>query len=108
MRMNDELKRKLDSWKVAPAVPGGFQREVWQRIAAREAARQQSDLRESFRRFFEMLATPRYAMVAFLTAVVIGAGAAQLRADQENDRRWSELQTRYAISIDPAARAFYR
>jgi hypothetical protein len=106
--MNDELKRKLDTWKVAPAVPGGFQREVWQRIAAREAARQQSGWRQRSRRFFELLATPRYATAACLTAVVIGAGAAQVRATQENDWRWSELQTRYAISIDPVAQAVDR
>lgn len=35
------LAGKLDAWKVAPPVPADFQREVWQRIATREAAREE-------------------------------------------------------------------
>lgn len=104
--MRDELKCKLDSWKVAPAVPSGFQREVWRRIAAREEARHQSRLRKYAGQFFELLATPRYAIAACLSAVVVGAGAAQLQANQENEWRWRELQTRYEISIDPVVQAF--
>jgi hypothetical protein len=106
--MRDELKRKLDTWKIVPAVRGEFQREVWQRIAAREAARQEAGMRHRARRFFEILATPRYATAACLAAIAIGLGAAQIRTSQEIDRRWSDLQIRYTISIDPAARAFGR
>ena len=104
--MSDDLKHKLDSWKITPEVPGDFQREVWQRIAARDTARRQSGWRLAAQRFFELLATPRYATFACLTAILIGAGAAHFQSNQENHRRWSELRTRYTTSIDPAARAF--
>lgn len=104
--MNDDLKSKLDSWKVEPAVPGGFQREVWQRIASRAATRQASGWRQFARNFFELLATPRYATAALVAALVIGAGAAQVEAGQANARRWDKLQIRYAVSIDPVAQAF--
>ncbi len=103
--MNDDLKRKLDSWKVDSAVPASFQREVWQRIASREAARQQSGWRQFARHFFELLATPRYATAALVAAIVIGAGAAQVEASQEKARVWNDLRTRYVVSIDPLAQA---
>ena len=38
----EDLTGKLGAWKVAPPVPPGFQREVWQRIAAREAGREEA------------------------------------------------------------------
>lgn len=106
--MNDDLKSKLESWKVDPAVPSGFQREVWQRIATREAARQEPGWRQFARSFFELLATPRYATAALVAAIVIGAGVAQVEASQASARRWDELQTRYAVSIDPVAQAFHK
>lgn len=107
MGAKDELKGKLECWKVDPAVPSGFQREVWQRIALRAAARQQSGWRHLGRSFFELMATPRYASAALVMAIVIGAGAAQV-ASQENARRWNDLQARYATSIDPVAQALHR
>ena len=106
--MNEELKRKLGCWKVDPTIPGEFQREVWQRIAIREAARQEPGFRQNLRRFFEMLATPRYATATLVTALAIGAAAAHMRTNQDNARVWNDIQMRYAISIDPAARAFRR
>jgi hypothetical protein len=35
----EDLSGKLRAWKVSPPLPPDFQREVWQRIAAREASR---------------------------------------------------------------------
>jgi hypothetical protein len=38
----DNLDAKLNAWEVNPRVPASFQREVWQRIASRQAAREEA------------------------------------------------------------------
>ncbi len=98
---DEALKGNLRAWQVAPAIPPCFQREVWQRIEARDAERRNSPWLQIVRRFFAGLATPRYATATLSVAAIVGVGMARLQASDENARHWQSLQTRYVDSIDP-------
>ena len=95
--MNDDLKTKLESWKVAPTIPSGFQREVWQRIAASRPR----NWREAFSDFLMLFSTPRYAALAVTAAIVVAAGAAQLDATAQNRQDWQGLGAAYLRSVNP-------
>lgn len=103
--MNDsdfeELSSKLRAWKVEPRVPASFQREVWQRVSARQAARGDA----FWLRVQEWLATqlvrPRYAVALVTLSLSASVGTAFLQAQDTNARHWKKLEARYASSIDP-------
>jgi hypothetical protein len=97
----DELSAKLRVWKVEPRVPASFQREVWQSIAARQAAREAAFWPHVMEWFATQLVRPRYAVALFALSLSISVSLGLLRAQDVNARQWKKLEARYASSIDP-------
>jgi hypothetical protein len=96
-----ELSRKLQEWRVEPVIPADFQREVWHRIAARQA--------EPFWRpltaWLEgMAARPAAAMAFVLTGVAAGLMVGREKAQVAAVESWRVLEERYAHSVNPASR----
>lgn len=97
--MDDELRKKLASWKVQPEIPPDFQQGVWTRIAAREA--------RSSKRYFlpawatSLFGTPRLAACAVALSALIGTGLGLLESTKANTRNWKTLEAKYVQSIDP-------
>ena len=97
----DDLSAKLRAWKVEPQVPASFQREVWQRIAIRQTAREEAFWPNLARWFFRQLTRPQYAFAFVLLSLTAGLGLAHVQAQDANTRHWKALETRYATSVDP-------
>ena len=99
----DELSAKLRAWQVDPAVSAGFQREVWQQIAVLQAARESAFWPALLERCTAFLTRPAFALsLAFLCisgSVAFGRAVAR----EANDHTWKNLESRYALSINPAA-----
>lgn len=102
---SDELSAKLRTWKVAPQVPTGFQREVWQRIATRQTAREEAFWPSLWRALLTQLARPQYAFAVILVSLSAGLGFAHVQAQDANAKQWKALETRYAASVDPLSMA---
>jgi hypothetical protein len=100
---SDGLSAKLRAWKVEPKAPASFQREVWQRIAARQTVRDEAFWPRAARWFFAQLVRPRYAVALVALSLFTSIGAARLQARETNARHWEKLEARYASSIDPLA-----
>jgi anti-sigma-K factor RskA len=102
---DDELSRKLRAWQVEPIIPAGFNREVWQRISTRQAARADA-LWPSLAQWLSVrLARPQYAVALCAVMLTSGIGLARVQAQQANAKTWQTLGARYAISVDPLALA---
>ena len=97
--MDEELRKKLASWKVQPQVPPDFQRNVWNRIAAR--AVRSSKPHSLLVLFARLLGTPRLAACAIALSAVIGAGLGLLESARVNTENWKTLEAKYVQSIDP-------
>ena len=104
-RMNDSgsdtLSTKLRSWKVEPTAPSSFQREVWQRIAARQTIRDEAFWPQVAQWMFAQIARPRYAVSLVALSLSMSIGVAFLQAKDTNLRQWKNLEARYVSSIDP-------
>jgi hypothetical protein len=100
---SDDLSTKLRAWKVAPVAPASFQREVWQRIAARQTARDDAFWPRAVEWFSTQLIRPRYAVALVALSLSVSVGAALVQAQDANARHWKKLEARYASSIDPLA-----
>ena len=100
---SDELSTKLHAWKVEPKVPASFQREVWQRIAARQTVRDEAFWRRVMEWFSTQLVRPRYAVGLVTLSLSVSIGVALSQAQDANARHWKKLEARYASSIDPLA-----
>lgn len=95
------LLKKLEAWTVDPHVPSGFQREVWQKIALKNAVQRKS-VRHHLAGWLEsLLASPRYATVLILASAFLGVGIAHVEAMNSNSKSMRNLETRYVGSIDP-------
>lgn len=101
----DELSRKLSAWKVEPRIPAGFQREVWHRVAARQAARDDAFWPSLLCWLSLHMARPVYAATVFALLLGSGIGYAHLQAQEANARTWKTLEERYADSVNPLAMA---
>jgi hypothetical protein len=99
MNMDDELKKKLASWKVRPEVPPDFQRGVWNRIAARESQSSNGPLESLLA--IRWLTLPRLAVCAFVLSGFIGTGLGLIESAQANTKNWKMLEAKYVQSIDP-------
>jgi hypothetical protein len=97
--MDDELKKKLASWKVQPEVPPDFQRGVWNRIAARESKSSKGLLESLFA--IRWLTLPRLAVCAFVLSSFAGTGLGLIESARANTKNWKTLEARYVQSIDP-------
>jgi hypothetical protein len=98
MNMDDELKKKLALWNVRPEIPPGFQRGVWNRIAARDS--------KSSKNFFAIswLTLPRLAACAFVISILTGTGLGLVESSSANAKNWRTLEEKYVQSIDPYQR----
>lgn len=103
MNPDDELSVKIAAWKVQPTVPPRFQAEVWNRIAANDAARSASLRHRVFEWLSVELIRPRFATAVIVFATMIGVGAGQFAGHERNARNWKALEVRYVRSIDPNA-----
>ncbi len=98
---HDELAAKLRAWRVEPQVPVSFQRQVWQRIAVRQTAREGAFWPSLARSMFAQFARPQYALAILLVSLSASVGFAHLHAQEANARHWKALEIRYARSVDP-------
>ena len=99
----DELSAKLRTWKVEPRVSGSFQREVWQRIAARQTVREEAFWPRLAQWFSTQFARPQYATALFAISLLASIGLAHVQAQGANAKHWKTLEARYAASVDPLA-----
>lgn len=99
----DELSQKLRAWKVDPRIPSSFQREVWQRIAARQTEREDAFWPATVRWISSLLVRPQYAVAVVALSLVASVAAAHLQAQESNAKDWRILEVRYATSVDPLA-----
>lgn len=99
----DGLSAKLRTWKVEPEVPGSFQREVWQRIAARQTMREEALWPKLVRWLITQIARPQYATALFAITLSASIGVAHVQVQGANARHWKALEARYAASVDPMA-----
>ena len=99
----DDLSAKLRAWKVEPAVPGSFQREVWRSIAARQASREAAFWPRLVQWLGGLLVRPHYAAALFVIVFSVAIGVAHVQARDANARHWKALEARYAASVDPLA-----
>ena len=97
----DELSTKLRAWQVQLPVPRGFQAEVWQRIAGRQATQPRSVWNWLREWFLIELGKPQYATALIAVSVALSLGFAHLNAAHANARHWRSLEARYVISITP-------
>jgi hypothetical protein len=100
-----DLSAKLRAWQVDPHLPAAFAREVWQRIAVRQAVRRDAFWPALGHAFLALLARPQYAIALVLLSVSAGLGFAHLHAQEVNARHWKALEARYATSVDPLSMA---
>lgn len=99
--MKDDLQ--LQQWQVAPRIPAGFQREVWARIAVRQAAP-----KGFWVEMLEWLAMPRYAAAAFAMVLCGSVLLGLSQANAINQQARQSVQARYALSLNPIAHALAR
>jgi hypothetical protein len=100
---SDDLSAKLRAWKVEPQVPGSFQREVWQRIATRQTAREEAFWPQFVQWVSTKLVRPQYATALVILSLSASIGVAHVQAQGTNARMEKMLEARYAASVDPLA-----
>jgi hypothetical protein len=100
---SDDLSAKLRTWKVEPRVPGSFPREVWQRIAARQSAREEAFWPRVLEWFSTQLVRPQYAVALVVVSLSVSLGVAHVQAQETKVKHWKALEDRYAASVDPLA-----
>jgi len=101
--MDDELFEKLKKWDVQAEAPRSFNAGVWQKIAARNEAREESMVGSLGGILRGLMMTWRGVTAVALVAVALGTAAGGMEARGVNARRWSVLGERYADSINPVA-----
>jgi hypothetical protein len=97
--MDDELRKKLASWKVQPEIPPDFQRDVWRKIAVRESGSSKAPFL-SFSAI-RWISLPRLAAFAFVLAGLTGTGLGLVKSSEANTNNWKTLEAKYVQSIDP-------
>ncbi|MDZ4288903.1 MAG: hypothetical protein U0984_13135 [Prosthecobacter sp.] len=102
---HDDLPKLLRAWRVEPRIPAGFQREVWQRIAAREAARENAFWPQLTRWLLTQFARPQYATALVVLSLPLSLGLAHVQAREANAKQWKQLEAHYADSVNPLAMA---
>ena len=101
---DSELQKKLLAWRVDIGVPDDFQRGVWSRLAAREAANGGSAWLTWVRRLLSsetLFSTPRLALAAVTISLLVGAGTGLVETGRSNTAVWKDLENQYVQSIDP-------
>jgi len=96
----ENLDTKLAAWQLEPEFCRDFNREVWRRIAASHAAREDGFWQKLISFLF---IAPRYSTASgfAIAMLTLSLGTASLAARSANSRHWSMLENRYVQSIDP-------
>jgi hypothetical protein len=104
---DSELREKLAAWRIEAQLPSDFQRRVWKRIAAHEAA----DIDPVWLIWLKSLfisatrvSVPRLALTATAVALLIGTTTGLVEASRWNSLTWNRLEMKYVQSIDPFQR----
>src|SRR5258708_38907582 len=98
-----DLSAKLRTWTVEPTAPGSFPRKVWQRIAARQAGREEAFWPRVAQWFSTQLVRPQYATALAVLSLSASIGLAHVQAQGTEAKLWKELEVRYVASVDPLA-----
>jgi hypothetical protein len=99
-----ELDKMLAAWQVEVRVPEDFQRQVWKRIAAREAANADPSWLTWIKSLFvsgAAVSVPRVALAAVSLGVFIGVTTGILETSRWNAATWNRLENQYVQSVDP-------
>lgn len=105
---DNELREKLQSWRVDPHIPDDFQGEVWKRITAQQSGRVDPIWLTWIQRFLSFGAAPsmpRIAFAAVTLSVFVGVAASVAESTRWNAAAWKQLENQYVQSIDPYQRA---
>ena len=108
MKKDDSLGDLLKTWKPPLAIPRDFQSEVWDRIAIRAENRQTRWWNRAGHWLAEGWVRPRMAIPLAGAALLVALIAGQVQSQVASSHEWSRLGTRYALSIDPYAKAQMR
>ena len=101
---DSELQKKLQAWRVDIDVPADFRREVWSRLAAREAVSGGPGWLTWVKRLLSseaLFSTPRLALAAVTISLLVGAGTGLVETARSNTAAWKHLENQYVQSIDP-------
>lgn len=100
----DRLSDELRSWRVNTKVPADFQREVWQRIAHRQSAREDAWWPSLQTSIVQLCSRPITALVVVMISFSTGLALAHEKAATAHAHAWQVLEDRYANTINPLAR----
>jgi hypothetical protein len=101
---DSELQKRLQAWRVDIEVPADFQREVWSRVAAREAVDCGPTWLTWIKRLLSsetLFSTPRLALAAVTLSLLVGAGTGLVETERSNTVVWKNLENQYVQSINP-------
>ena len=101
---DSELQKKLQAWRVEIGATDDFQREVWSRIAAREAVDGGPAWLTWVKRLLSsetLFSTPRLALAAVTISLLVGAGTGLVETGRSNTAVWKHLENQYVQSINP-------
>ncbi len=101
MNTDPKLKKVLQSWQVNVPVSADFKRGVWQRIAERAEEDRLAWLKNFFAQISWLMVAPRYATVLAAVIVLMGATLGYMRGNANAAVAWSQLENKYADSINP-------
>lgn len=99
-----ELQAKLRAWRADIGIPDNFQREVWSRIAAREAVDGGTGWSTWLKRVLSseaLFSTRRLALAAVTIGLLIGGTTGFVETGRSNTAIWKHLENQYVQSIDP-------
>ena len=101
---DSELQKTLQAWRVDIDVPADFQKEVWSRLAAREAVDDGPAWLTWAKRLLSsesLFSTPRLALAAVTISLLVGAGTGLVETGRSNTTVWKHLENQYVQSINP-------
>ena len=101
---DSELQKKLQTCRDDIDVPANFKREVWSRIASREAVDGGPAWPTWVRRLLSsttLFSTPRLALAAVTIGLLVGAGTGLVETGRSNTAVWKHLENQYVQSINP-------
>jgi hypothetical protein len=95
----DPLEHLLENWRDAPPPAGTVAPEVWRRIAATNARKEQPDW---LTRLEAVFARPSFAFVFVTACVLLGLFLAEARVSRLQAERNVQMARQYLRLIDPA------
>lgn len=95
----DPLDHLLDHWSETPEPSPRLASEVWRRIAAAEEANQQT--RGAWAGLQAWLARPPFAAMFIASCALLGLFLAEVRVNQQQRERSTQLARSYLQLIDP-------